>query len=209
MKIVKVEDFVNHKEYKKFFDAPLPICNLTTTIDVTKLWKLKKHHKFNCMMCFCVQNAGQKHEICHFDFNDKQSLVYYDKVVSNYVIPTKNGTLQYVSLPYKTNFLEYEKNYKDISEQCFENSESFVIDDCALVATSAVTNVNITSYASGYTSDFVKPFLVWGKVQKKGLKRFLNITFRFHHSIFAGLDVGNYFILLQNEINNFKIPKKS
>lgn len=101
--------------------------------------------------------------------------------------------------------MKYEKNYEDISKKCFENSESFFIKDCALVATSAVINLNISSYASGYTTDFVSPFLVWGKIEKKGFKRFLNISFRFHHSILAGLDVGDYFDLLQKEINNFKI----
>lgn len=81
MKIVKVEDFVNKKEYKKFFKAALPVCSLTSSIDVTKLYRQKNHHKFNCMMCFCVQNAGQKHNLCHFDFKDENNLIYYDNVV--------------------------------------------------------------------------------------------------------------------------------
>ena len=205
MKTVKVKDFVNQKEYKHFFNAPLPICNLTTQIDVTKLWKLKKHHKFNCMMCFCVQNAGQKHNLCHFDIKDKDNLIYYDNVVSNCVVKTKNDTLQYISMPYEDNFLEYEKNYENLRKKSFENSKSYIIDDCAVIATSAIINVDVISYSSAYTSDFLRPFLLWGKVQKKGFKRFLNISFRFHHSIFAGRDVGDYFNLLQKEINNFKV----
>ena len=73
-KIVKVKDFCNSRDYTQFYNARLPICTITSMVDVSRLVKFKNKHKFNAMMVYCVQMAGQKHDVCHYDFKDETLL---------------------------------------------------------------------------------------------------------------------------------------
>lgn len=205
-KIVKVKDFCNSRDYTQFYNARLPICTITSMVDVSRLVKFKNKHKFNAMMVYCMQMAGQKHDVCHYDFKDETSLIRYETVTANFVLMDKSKELRYVTIPYFEHFKDFESSYLTISQDCYENLKDNYVDDCAMVATSAVTNLDLLSMSSGYTDDFVKPFLVWGKIKKNHFKYYLNISFRFHHSIFAGRDIGDFFAILQNEIKYFN-PK--
>lgn len=205
MKIIKLNDFKFCNRVKRFKVSPNPYFTATSKINVTKLVKLKKHHKFNAMLCYCIQQAGQKIEGCHYDFYDENNIVYYENVYVNWVIVNDKGLHSYVGIPHEDNFEKFEKEYINASNKFKINCQHNFIDNQSLLSTSAVINREFESFSCGYSPDFIKNFIIWGKYERRFRKAFLNISFRFHHSFFDGQNVGNFFNILQNEINNLKI----
>ena len=204
MKIINIDDFKYGKRVRRFKDAPNPFYNATTIVDITPLVHLRKKHKLNAMLCYCIQNAGQMIEQCHYDFRDENTIVYYEKVYVNWVIDNKAGLHSYVGIPHQEKFCDFEKLYNFYNEKYAENCEHYFVDGQSLLATTAIINRKFESFDCGYTSDFLRSMLIWGKFYRKRVKYYLNMTFRFNHAFFDGKSSGEFFNQLQNQIYSFK-----
>ena len=80
MKIIDLEKLNNKAlkvQYEMFINEVNPFCSVTTTIDVSNLMKYKKKHHLNAMMMFCIQNAGEKTKMCHYQVNNKTSITIF------------------------------------------------------------------------------------------------------------------------------------
>lgn len=208
MKIIDLEKLNNKAvkvQYEMFINEVNPFCSVTTTIDVSNLMKYKKKHHLNAMMMFCIQNAGEKTKMCHYQVNNQTSIKWFEHVCTNFVITGKDGVLYYPYINFQQNFLNFEKEYEESSSYCYENNTSKYIDSFSVLGTTSLKDLNIQSMSVGYFKKFLNPYIVWGKINKKFFKSFVNITFNFHHAIFAGQDISDFFANLQKEINNFKI----
>ncbi len=206
-KIITIEDplfGLGKSRYLKFLNSAAPICNLTAKVEITNLVKRKQNHKLNAMLVFCIQNVAQKIEGCHFEIVDEAHVQYFPLCCTNIVMYGKDGLLYYVSVPYCKDFKTYEKKYIENCDDAYNNCHHVYVPDQALTATSAIIQYEIESYSSGYTDDFMRPFLVWGKYSTIEDKNYLSISFRFHHGFFDGKDIATFYNLLQQEIDNFK-----
>ena len=204
MKIIDLDNFKYKNRVERFRIAKNPMFTITSKIDITNLVKRKKKHKLNCMICYCIQNASQLIDNFHYDFNNDNSIKYFENVYVNWIIENKIGLHSYIGIPYQKTFSDFEKLYNFYNNVCYENCEHIFLDNQALVSTSSVVNREFESVSCGYTEDFLRPFMIWGKMHKNLFRYKLNISFRFHHSFFDGKEVGQFFNLLQKTINNFK-----
>lgn len=203
--LIKYEDYFRGKQAKRFQHVFMPYQVMTCKLDITRLVKLKKKHKLNAMLCYCVQKAAQQTENCHYAYVDEEYVAYYDYVYANWVIPSKSGELVFVGVPYTERYLDFEHKYIENNSYCHENNDSIEIADQLLMATSAVVNVEMESYHPGHSEDFCDNFLVWGKYTKRGFRSYLNVSFKFHHGLFDAMDAGVFFNNLQDEIYKIKI----
>ena len=206
--IVDVEKSSRKKAYDKFINAKNPMMTMTSKVDITRLYKLsKKGFKLNCLLMYAIIKAAEKNENFYYELKGKQ-LVKFDKLSSNVVIYGDDGELYYVTIPDCQNYLLFEKTYVELVEKCKKECSHYYLSDAALLGTSAVVNSTFESIVCGYTEDFLSHFLTWGKYEKRLTKVNLNISFRFHHALLDGRDVGEFFANLNKIVADFKIDSK-
>lgn len=206
--VVDLEKSSRKYAYDKFINAANPMMTMTSKVDITRLYKLsKKGLKLNCLLLYSILKAAQRNENFYYELKDKK-LVKFDKLSTNVVIYGEDDNLYYVSIPDCEDYLTFEKIYSDLVSEYKKKCCHYYLDDSALLATSAVINSTFESIVCGYTEDFLSNFFTWGKYEKKLNKVTLNISFRFHHALMDGRDVGEFFSNLNKFIASLKVNFK-
>ena len=199
--IVDISKSPRGRAYNMFRNARMPAMVLTSKLDITPLMRLKKKgHSVNAMMLYCILKAGRQCDGCYYDIKDGE-LIKYDDMCIDMVVEGKDKGLYYMNIPYHDNYLDFEKDYARIKKQCYENNCSHKYDGVACLATSAVVNRRFESIVPNVSDDFMNPFFVWGRSDKKGLKDTLNVSLRVHHACLDGQEVGALFNGIQSEID--------
>ena len=202
---VDLKTFAGEPMYSRYIKESSPSVCVTGCFDITNLIKLKKKgHSLNALICYCIQEAGQKIEEFHYSIQ-KDGLYYYKNVKTNSVIKAKDNQLYFPDYKYNVDFKEYEKEYHRVNNYCINNCTHFIEDTGAVLSTSAMINYPFTSFSLDNTSDFWDNFLMWGKYQKKFFKYYLNISLRFHHATIDGEHAGIFFKELQHQFSTIKI----
>lgn len=202
---VNLKKFERVEQYNRFIKEKTPSVCVTGCFDVTNLYKIKKRgHSFNCLMCYCIQQAGQNVKEFHYAIKE-DGLYYYKNVKTNAVIDGIDGQLYYGDYKYNEKFDDFEKEYQRVNEYCSKNCMHLQEDTGALLSTSAVIGYPFTSITLGLSDTFWDNFLMWGKYEKKLFKVKLNVTLRFHHATIDGQRAAIFFNELQKQINNLKI----
>jgi len=126
---------------------------------------------------------------------------------TNAVVNGKDGLLYYADYKYFDNFEDFEKEYKRVNQLCYENCTSFQEDTGSLIGTSAILGFPFTSISLDVSVSFWDNFILWGKYEKKGFKKKLNISLRFHHATIDGQRAAKFFNELQNQFNTIKTKR--
>lgn len=204
-KKVDLNQYNRREIYKRFLHQTNNSVCVSGEFDITRIYKYhKKGYKLNCLMLFCVQQASDKIKEFHYSIKNDE-LYYCDEVYTTAVVKGKDDLLYFVSYPFNQDYLSFEKQYIKLNKNSYNNCEHHNLDEGAMISTSTVLGFPFTSISLGIPSDFNSPFLMWGQYKKKAFKVKLNISFRFHHSLFDGEQVAKFFTNLQKEFNNFKI----
>ena len=202
---VDLKQFAGEPMYSRFIQEKSPSVCVTGCFDITNIMKLKKEgHSLNALICYCIQQAGQKIEEFHYSIQ-KDGLYYYDYIKTNSVVKAKDGQLYYPDYKYNADFIKFEQEYNRANNYCINNCTSLIEDTGAMLGTSAVINYPFTSFSIDISSDFWDNFLMWGKYERKYFKHYLNITLRFHHATIDGEHAGLFFKELQHQFNTIKI----
>ena len=178
-----------------FKDAALPTIVLSSKFDVSPLVGLKKKgFRFNALMLYCILKACRKFDGCYYDIKN-DTFIKYDDMCVDMIVEGKDKQLYYVDLPYFDKFLDFYDEYETVRKHCHENycNRKFVGRDHACMSTSAVINRQFETISVNFFRDFYNPFFAWGKIEKKGLKKHLNISLRVHHACMDGQEVGEIF----------------
>lgn len=203
-KLVNVNKLDRRGNYSRYINHPYPIGVITSTIDVSKLVRLSQEtkHKFNAMLCYCIAKAAYEIPECHYRIW-KGQLYYYQKVSLTGILKGKNKTLPAVVWDFYPTFKEFESNYLKTNKKAIASGQSnWTSDDSVLIATSAIPNREIDSANISLDPQTTISILTWGKYRSDGS---LPISYRFHHSLFDGIQIGDFFNNLQRKIDKFKI----
>lgn len=191
--------------YNRFIKEKTPSMCVSGQFDVSRLYRYTNKYSFNAMLCYCVQNAAQNVPAFHYSIKE-DGLYYYKNVKTNSVIIGKDGKHYYPDYSFQKTFLDYHRQYLNNNKICYEECKHLTCDDGSLIATSAMISFPFESFSIGLSDTFWDNFLLWGKFKRKGFKRYLNMTLRFHHALIDGNAAGIFFNELQNQINKFN-PK--
>ena len=201
---VDLENYKYKNMYQRFVTDKNAALVLTGTFDISKVFKLKKKHSLNAMLCYCILTTGQQIEQFHYAIKE-DGLYYYKNVKVNAVLNGKDGNLYYGDYRYFDNFLDFEKEYLRVNKYCSENCTHLSEDTGALLSTSAMIQFPFDSIVTSLLHDFWDSFFTWGAYKKKNFKTYLSITLRVHHAVIDGQTAGKFFKKLQETFNNFKI----
>lgn len=206
---VDLNNFKNASMYNRFVKEESPSVCVTGKFDITNIWKQKKKgHRLNALLCYCVLKAAQNVKEFHYSIKE-DGLYYYENMKTNAVVIGKDDLLYYADYKYCETFEEFEQEYKRVNKYCYENCVSFIEDTGALIGTSAIIGYPFTSVSLDVSKDFWENFIIWGKYEKKFLKKKLNISLRFHHATIDGHSAAQFFNELQKQFNLIKIKKNN
>ena len=201
---VDLNKFPARAMFERFSKEPMPSVCVTGVVDITRLYKLKKKHSLNAMLCFATMQAAERVKEFHYSIKE-DGLYEYEHMKSNAVVKGSDGQLYYADYKYSNSFIEFEKEYQRVNKYCYDNNCNYEEDTGALISTSAVVGYPFICASLGISPTFWDNFLVWGRYEKHLFKVTLNMSLRFHHATIDGEHAGMFYRELQNILKNFRI----
>lgn len=191
--------------YEMWMQAPMPMVTFFKTIDVTDLVKIskKKEVKLNMMICWCIGKAASGiKEFYMLPVSNK--LIQYDTIAVNTIVANKNGEVSSCDIPFSEDINQFNHDYLRLTRQVAETCQNYDLTESMVIGTSALVNYEIDGAVGMYSGIFNNPFLIWGKFRKHLFKKYLTVSFQFHHTQMDGAHAAQFLKQLQLEINNIQ-----
>lgn len=191
--------------YEMWMQAPMPMVTFFKTIDVTNLVKIskKKEVKLNMMICWCIGKAASGiKEFYMLPVSNK--LILYDTIAVNTIVANKNGEVSSCDIPFSEDINQFNHDYLQLTRQVAETCQNYDLTESMVIGTSALVNYEIDGAVGMYSGIFNNPFLTWGKFRKRLFKKYLTVSFQFHHTQMDGAHAAQFLKQLQLEINNIQ-----
>lgn len=189
--------------YKMWMQAPMPMVTFFKTLDVTNLVKVskKKGLKLNMLMCWCIGKAASGIKEFYMLPVGKK-LIQYDTIAVNTIVANKNGEVSSCDIPFSEDLNQFNHNYLQLTKQVAETCQNHDLTESMVIGTSALVNYEIDGAVGMYSGIFNNPFLIWGKFKKRFFRKYLTVSFQFHHTQMDGAHAAQFLEKLQHEINS-------
>ena len=189
--------------YKMWMQAPMPMVTFFKTLDVTNLVRIskKKGLKLNMLMCWCIGKAASSiKEFYMLPVGDK--LILYDTIAVNTIVANKNGEVSSCDIPFSEDLNQFNHNYLQLTQQVAETCQNHDLTESMVIGTSALVNYEIDGAVGMYSGIFNNPFLIWGKLKKRFIRKYLTVSFQFHHTQMDGAHAAQFLEKPQHEISS-------
>lgn len=187
--------------FDMWMHAPMPMVTFFKTLDVTRLAKKSKKEglKFNMLMCWCIGKAASAiKEFYLLPVGDK--LMQYDSIAVNTIVANRNGEVSSCDIPFSEELPLFHHDYMRLTRQVANSCRNHDLTESMVIGTSALVNYDIDGAVGMYSGVFNNPFLIWGKYRKRFFKKYLTVSFQFHHTQMDGAHAARFLDELQNEI---------
>lgn len=189
--------------YKMWMQAPMPMVTFFKTLDVTNLVKVskKKGLKLNMLMCWYIGKAASGIKEFYMLPVGKK-LIQYDTIAVNTIVANKNGEVSSCDIPFSEDLNQFNHNYLQLTKQVAETCQNHDLTESMVIGTSALVNYEIDGAVGMYSGIFNNPFLIWGKFKKRFFRKYLTVSFQFHHTQMDGAHAAQFLEKLQHEISS-------
>lgn len=187
--------------FDMWMHAPMPMVTFFKTLDVTRLAKKSKKEglKFNMLMCWCIGKAASAvKEFYLLPVGDK--LMQYDSIAVNTIVANRYGEVSSCDIPFSEELSLFHRDYMRLTRQVADSCRNHDLTESMVIGTSALVNYDIDGAVGMYSGVFNNPFLIWGKYRKRFFKKYLTVSFQFHHTQMDGAHAARFLDELQNEI---------
>lgn len=185
--------------YKMRMQAPMPMVTFFKTVDVTKLVKTskKKGLKLNMLMCWCIGKAASGiKEFYILPVGDR--LVRYDTIAVNTIVANRLGEVSSCDIPFSEDLNQFNSDYIRLTGQVAETCQNHDLTESMVIGTSALVNYEIDGAVGMYSGIFNNPFLIWGRIKNRFFRKYLTVSFQFHHTQMDGAHAARFLEELQH-----------
>lgn len=185
--------------YKMWMQAPMPMVTFFKTVDVTKLVKTskKKGLKLNMLMCWCIGKAASGiKEFYILPVGDR--LVRYDTIAVNTIVANRLGEVSSYDIPFSEDLNQFNSDYIRLTGQVAETCQNHDLTESMVIGTSALVNYEIDGAVGMYSGIFNNPFLIWGRIKNRFFRKYLTVSFQFHHTQMDGAHAARFLEELQH-----------
>lgn len=182
--------------------APMPMVTLFKTLDVTPL--VRKDHKFNMLMCWCIGRAASQVEQFYL-LPVGDGMVEYDRLAVNTVVALQDGGISTCDVPFSDDLAQFEADYLHLTTLVRDSRQPHDLEDHMVIGTSALVQTEIDGAVNIYAGCYNNPFMIWGKCRKRWFRTLLPVSFQFHHTQMDGAHAARFLELLQEEIRKFSL----
>ena len=182
-----------------WMQAPMPMVTFFKTVDVTKLVKTskKKGLKLNMLMCWCIGKAASGiKEFYILPVGDR--LVRYDTIAVNTIVANRLGEVSSCDIPFSEDLNQFNSDYIRLTGQVAETCQNHDLTESMVIGTSALVNYEIDGAVGMYSGIFNNPFLIWGRIKKRFFRKYLTVSFQFHHTQMDGAHAARFLEELQH-----------
>jgi chloramphenicol O-acetyltransferase type A len=185
--------------YKMWMQAPMPMVTFFKTVDATKLVKTskKKGLKLNMLMCWCIGKAASGiKEFYILSVGDR--LVRYDTIAVNTIVANRLGEVSSCDIPFSEDLNQFNSDYIRLTGQVAETCQNHDLTESMVIGTSALVNYEIDGAVGMYSGIFNNPFLIWGRIKNRFFRKYLTVSFQFHHTQMDGAHAARFLEELQH-----------
>ena len=185
--------------YKMWMQAPMPMVTFFKTVDVTKLVKTskKKGLKLNMLMSWCIGKAASGiKEFYILPVGDR--LVRYDTIAVNTIVANRLGEVSSCDIPFSEDLNQFNSDYIRLTGQVAETCQNHDLTESMVIGTSALVNYEIDGAVGMYSGIFNNPFLIWGRIKNRFFRKYLTVSFQFHHTQMDGAHAARFLEELQH-----------
>lgn len=184
--------------YDMWMQAPMPMVTFFRTLDVTNLVRTSKKEglKLNMLMCWCIGKAASGfREFYLLPVGDK--LIQYDTIAVSTIVANKIGEVSSCDIPFSDGLTQFNDDYLRLTAQVAETCSNHDETESMVVGTSALVNYGIDGAVGMYSGIFNNPFLIWGRFRKRFFRKYLTVSFQFHHRQMDGVQAAQFLEELQ------------
>lgn len=184
--------------YEMWMQAPMPMVTFFKTLDVTNLVRIskKKGLKLNMLMCWCIGKAASDiKEFYMLPVGDK--LIQYDTIAVNTIVANRLGEVSSCDIPFSEDLNQFNSDYIRLTGQVAETCQNHDLTESMVIGTSALVNYEIDGAVGMYSGIFNNPFLIWGRIKKRFFRKYLTVSFQFHHTQMDGAHAAQFLEELQ------------
>ena len=168
------------------------------TLDVTNLVRIskKKGLKLNMLMCWCIGKAASDiKEFYMLPVGDK--LIQYDTIAVNTIVANRLGEVSSCDIPFSEDLNQFNSDYIRLTGQVAETCQNHDLTESMVIGTSALVNYEIDGAVGMYSGIFNNPFLIWGRIKNRFFRKYLTVSFQFHHTQMDGAHAAQFLEELQ------------
>ena len=188
--------------YEMWMQAPMPMVTFFRTLDVTNLVRFSKRKdlKLNMLMCWCIGKAASGiNEFYVLPVGNK--LIQYDTVAVNTIVANRIGEVSSCDISFSEDLNQFNNDYIRLTRQVAETCRNHDLTESMVIGTSALVNYEIDGAVGMYSGIFNNPFLIWGRFKKRFFRKYLTVSFQFHHTQMDGAHAARFLDELQRMIN--------
>lgn len=207
MKEVDAKQTNRAQAFALWMNAPMPMITLFKTLDVSRLVRLSRKHKykFNMLMCWCIGRAASQREEFYL-LPVGRKLMQYGSIAVNTVVAAENGGISTCDIPFSQDLGRFHQDYLKLTGQVRATGQAHDLgEDYMVIGTSALAQYDIDGAVNIYAGVYNNPFMIWGRYRRSGLKTKLSVSFQFHHTQMDGAHAAGFLEDLQREIRNLKV----
>lgn len=185
--------------YEMWMQAPMPMVTFFKTLDVTNLVRIskKKGLKLNMLMCWCIGKAASDiKEFYMLPVGDK--LIQYDTIAVNTIVANRLGEVSSCDIPFSEDLNQFNSDYIRLTGQVAETCQNHDLTESMVIGTSALVNYEIDDAVGMYSGIFNNPFLIWGRIKNRFFRKYLTVSFQFHHTQMDGAHAARFLEELQH-----------
>ncbi len=185
--------------YEMWMQAPMPMVTFFKTLDVTNLVRIskKKGLKLNMLICWCIGKAASDiKEFYMLPVGDK--LIQYDTIAVNTIVANRLGEVSSCDIPFSEDLNQFNSDYIRLTGQVAETCQNHDLTESMVIGTSALVNYEIDGAVGMYSGIFNNPFLIWGRIKNRFFRKYLTVSFQFHHTQMDGAHAARFLEELQH-----------
>ncbi len=206
MRYLDIENWNRKAHYSYFRELDYPHFNICGNVDITEFSKFVKESGSSFFLSFLYASVKTANSIEEFRYRiRKDKVVVHDTVSPSFTIMTSKEVFGFCTAEFEYNFKEF---YMSASREIEKAKDQVSIEDeqgrdDLLYITSIpwISFTGITHPIQMRPVDSI-PRISWGKYFEENGRVKLPISVQAHHALVDGAHIGQYFIKLQDMLNN-------
>ena len=199
---INPKDCSRARAFELWMKSPMPMVTLTKTLDVTRIRQKSQREgmKFNMLLCWCIGKAAKGIKV-FYTIPEQGKLYRYDRLAVNVIVNNHDGGISSCDIPFTDDLGRFNRDYLSLTKSAMTTSKDSVLEDFAVIGTSAMVATELDSIVNQYTELFLNPLVMWGRYRRGWFHTKLPVSFQFHHTQMDGGHAACFLEELQKIIN--------
>lgn len=203
---INLDTYPRREHFEFFRKFEEPFYGLVASVDVTKAYASAKSNGSSFFLYYLHKVLAAVNAVEEFRYRIAgDEVLVYEKVDVSATLTREDNTFGFSFIPYHTDFNAFEAAAKAEIERVRNTpglfTRSFDMDN--IIHFSAIPWVNFTSlsHARSFTLPDSCPKISVGKMTDENGRKIMPVSVHVHHALMDGFHVGQFFDILQQELD--------